>query len=73
MTETLDLSVFAKSRGDGIVGMDFAVEGVACGGCIGRIEGAMKKMPGVVEARLNFTNRRLSIAWTKDMLHPLLS
>jgi Cu2+-exporting ATPase len=38
---------------------------VTCGACIGRIEGAVKLLPGIAEARLNYTNRRLHVAWTK--------
>jgi P-type Cu2+ transporter len=70
MAETLDLSLFAKPAGDGTLGMDVAVEGIACGGCIARIEGAVKRLPGVTEARLNFTNRRLHIAWSDGVIKP---
>src|SRR5690349_15625864 len=70
MTETLDLSLYTKPAGDGIVGMDFAVDGIACGACIARIEGAVKRVPGVTEARLNFTNRRLYIAWADGAVKP---
>jgi Cu2+-exporting ATPase len=61
MSDTLDLSIYAKPAGDGMLGMELAVDGVACGGCIARIEGAVKNLPGVTEARLNFTNRRLHV------------
>jgi Cu2+-exporting ATPase len=64
MAEILDLSLFAKPAADGTLSMDLAVEGIACGGCIGRIEGAVMRLPGVTEARLNFTNRRLHVAWS---------
>jgi P-type Cu2+ transporter len=71
MTDTtLDLSHYAKRAADGTLGMDLAVEGVACGACIARIEGAMKKLPGITEARLNFTNRRLHVAWADGALEP---
>ena len=50
--------------------MDLAVEGIACGACIGRIESAVKRLPGVTEARLNFTNRRLHVDWTDGALVP---
>ena len=59
-----------EPAGDGTLGMDLAVEGIACGGCIGRIEGAVKRLPGVTEARLNFTNRRLHVAWSDGALAP---
>jgi P-type Cu2+ transporter len=70
MSEALDLSLFAKPSGDGTLGMDLAVEGIACGACIGRIESAVKRLPGVTEARLNFTNRRLHVNWTDGALSP---
>ncbi len=50
--------------------MDLAVEGIACGACIGRIESAVKRLPGVTEARLNFTNRRLHVNWTDGAIAP---
>src|SRR3954463_4128434 len=48
--------------------MDLAVEGVGCAGCIRKIEGGVRRLPGVVEARLNFTNRRLAGDWREDEL-----
>ena len=50
--------------------MDLAVEGIACGACIARIEGAVKRLPGVTDARLNFTNRRLHVAWSDALIKP---
>jgi P-type Cu2+ transporter len=71
MTEmTLDLSLYAKPAGDGVLGMELAVEGIACGACIGKIEHAVKRLPGITEARLNFTNRRLRVAWSDGALKP---
>ena len=68
--EALDLSLYAKPQAGGTVGMDVAVEGVTCGACIAKIEGAVKRLPGVTEARLNFTNRRLHVAWQDDAVKP---
>jgi Cu2+-exporting ATPase len=70
MTESLDLSLYAKPTGDGALGMELAVEGIACGGCIGRIERAVRSIPGVTEARLNFTNRRLYVVWSPGSAQP---
>jgi Cu2+-exporting ATPase len=70
MGEIVDLSLFAQPSADGTLGMDLAVEGIACGGCIARIESAMKRLPGVTEARLNFTNRRLHVAWSNGAIEP---
>ncbi len=67
---SLDLSLYAKPAGDGTLGMELAVDGIACGACIGRIEHAVKSLPGVTEARLNFTNRRLHVAWADGAIKP---
>jgi P-type Cu2+ transporter len=70
MTQTADLSFFTRTRRDGTLEMELAVEGIACGGCIARIEGALKRLPGVVDARVNFTNRRLTAAWRRGEATP---
>ena len=70
MSETLDLSLYAKPAGNGTLDMELAVDGIACGACIARIEGAVKRLPGVTEARLNYTNRRLHVSWTDGATEP---
>ena len=70
MAETLDLSLYAKPESNGTLGMELAVDGIACGACIARIEGAVKRLPGVTDARLNFTNRRLHVAWSGAVFKP---
>jgi Cu2+-exporting ATPase len=67
VTEALDLSMFVK-RDAGTAHLDLAVEGIACAACIRKIEGGLKQLPGVVEARLNYTNRRLAIDWREEEL-----
>ena len=70
MTEAIDLSLYAKPESAGTLGMDVAVEGISCGACISRIEGAVKSLPGVTEARVNYTNRRLHVAWSDALTEP---
>jgi P-type Cu2+ transporter len=70
MPEALDISLYAKPAGNGTLGMELAVDGIACGACIGRIESAVKRLPGVTEARLNYTNRRLHVSWTDGAMQP---
>jgi Cu2+-exporting ATPase len=62
VAESLDLSMFVQHR-EGTSHLELAVEGVGCAGCIRKIEGSLKRLPGVVDARLNFTNRRLAVDW----------
>src|SRR3954451_8874476 len=67
MPEILDLAIFVQ-RHEGTAHMDLAVEGVGCASCIRKIEGGLKRLPGVVAARLNFTNRRLAVDWCEEEL-----
>ena len=62
MTEATDLSMFVRRDG-ALAQMTLAVEGVGCAGCIRKIETGLKQVPGIVDARVNFTNRRLAVQW----------
>jgi len=66
MAETLDLSLFVQPGDGGASHMMLAVEGVSCAGCIRKIEDGLNKMPGVIDARVNFTQRRLAVDWRND-------
>jgi Cu2+-exporting ATPase len=70
MAETLDFSSYARPRDDGAAELELAVDGVTCGACITRIETAVKRLPGVTDARLNFSNRRLNVAWADGEARP---
>ncbi len=70
MARQRDYSVFARPNPEGGASMELALEGIACGGCIGQIESAVKHLPGVTDARLNFTNRRLTFSWTDSAFDP---
>ena len=67
MQEPFDLSIFVR-RDAGLAHLDLAVEGIGCAGCIRKIEGGLKRIPGIVDARLNFTNRRLAVDWRDGAL-----
>ena len=68
MAETVDLSLFIEPGGAGASHMTLAVDGVACAGCIRKIESGLTKLPGVIDARLNFTQRRLAVDWRNDKI-----
>lgn len=38
-------------------------EGVHCGACVAKIERTLEREPGVTQARVNLTSRRLNVAW----------
>ena len=39
----------------------FNVPGMHCAGCIAKIERGLKQTQGVIDARVNFTNKRVSV------------
>jgi Cu2+-exporting ATPase len=52
--------------GDGLRQTDLSVPGVHCGGCIRTVETALAQLPGVVQARVNLSTRRVTIRWRDD-------
>ena len=66
MAETLDLSQFVEHNAAGVAHLTLAVEGIGCAGCIRKIESGLTKLPGVIDARVNFTQRRLAVDWRDD-------
>jgi Cu2+-exporting ATPase len=58
-----DFGPYIEAAGDGTLRLHLMVEGIHCGGCIRKIEGALQALPGIEEARLNFTTRRLLVRW----------
>jgi Cu+-exporting ATPase len=40
---------------------EFIIEGAGCASCVGKIESAIKKVPGVTQAEMNFAQRTVSV------------
>jgi Cu2+-exporting ATPase len=58
-----DFQAYVRRGADGRATLNLLVEGIHCGGCVARIERAVAALPGVSQARVNLTTRRLAIAW----------
>ncbi|MEX2630134.1 MAG: heavy metal translocating P-type ATPase [Tistlia sp.] len=59
----IDAAAYVQLAEDGAWRLHLLVEGIHCGGCVRRVERALDALPGVEQARLNLTSRRLSVAW----------
>ncbi len=70
MADRSDYSSYLTHDADGTASMRLAVEGVHCAACITRIESGLKALPGLIQARLNFTDRRLTAKWREGALEP---
>ena len=70
MQSTLDFSHYLRSAGEGLVHLDLAVDGINCAGCMAKIERNLSKIPDVVSARVNLTDRRLALEWKAGSVDP---
>src|SRR6056297_2576855 len=57
-----DFSAFVRQKGD-LETITLSVRGAKCGGCLSKIESAVKAVPGVEQARLNLSNGKFLVAW----------
>ena len=57
-----DVTPFVQAR-DGACRLQLHVDGLVCGACVWLAETALAGDPAVREARVNFSTRRLSLAW----------
>lgn len=64
------LGGFLKPAERGTSEIELAVDGIRCTGCIATIEREMASFPGVVSARLNFTDKRLRVAFRSAEANP---
>jgi Cu+-exporting ATPase len=48
----------------------FGVMGMTCASCVGRVERALEKVPGVLEARVNLTNERATVEYLAGEVEP---
>ena len=44
----------------------FQLQGVSCAGCVSKIEGALKTVPGVADARVNLADKTLTVHGSAD-------
>ncbi|MGO8737859.1 heavy metal translocating P-type ATPase [Rhodoblastus sp.] len=63
MAASPDYSHFVKTDAEGRSRIDLAIDGITCAACLGDIETAMKRLPGVMTARLNLTSHRLAVSF----------
>jgi P-type Cu+ transporter len=48
----------------------FSVSGMTCASCVGRVEKALEKVPGVLEASVNLANERATVEYLADEVEP---
>jgi len=74
-----DPVAFVAKDEDGNAMLHLLVENMHCANCIRNIEGTLKANPAVLEARVNFSTRRLFLRWRQasaepgDLLRPVIA
>ncbi|PLY12167.1 MAG: copper-translocating P-type ATPase [Sedimenticola sp.] len=58
---------FVDSLGD-LRDIHLLVEGIHCAACVWLIENTLKAHPGIVEARVNLSGRRLHVKWNNNQI-----
>ena len=48
----------------------FSVTGMTCASCVGRVERALEKVPGVLEASVNLANERATVEYLAGEVEP---
>lgn len=70
MAAAQDLSLFVRHRDGDVAGMELAVDGIRCAGCMHAIEDGLKREAGILGARVNLTLRRVTVEWREGALRP---
>ena len=65
-----DPSAYVQKEDGGIETLNLLVDGVHCGHCIKTVESAMRSEPGVTDARVNLSTRRMTLSWTANEARP---
>jgi Cu2+-exporting ATPase len=68
-----EILLASRTVGDGLRQTDLAVSDMHCGGCLHKIETALKQLGCVRQARANLSTRRVTVLWSGDAPPPLLA
>jgi Cu2+-exporting ATPase len=68
-----EILLASRTVQDGVRQTDLSVPDIHCGGCLQKIETALKKIACVRDARANLSTRRVTVLWSGEDPPPLLA
>ncbi len=57
---------YVKKRDDGFLQISLIMEGIHCAACVWLNEKVLHKLPGVIEASINYTNNKARVVWDPE-------
>ena len=57
---------YVKVRDDGLYEINLIIEGIHCAACVWLNEKVLHKLPGVIEASINYTNNKAKVIWDPE-------
>jgi len=67
-----EIAIASRTLGQGLHQVELSVPGVHCAGCIRAIETGLMRVPGIEDARVNLSSKRVSVKWRGDTPPDLL-
>ncbi len=67
MTSTANSTKKTRAATKAGAGTDFAIEGMHCAACAGRVERALTKVPGVTSAQVNYATKKARVVGDVDL------
>lgn len=67
-----ELRLASRDVGNGLYQTDISVPTIHCGGCMQKIEKTLGTLPGVEQARVNLSTKRVTVRWRAEALPPIL-
>ncbi len=68
-----ELAIASRTLDVGLHQIEISVPGVHCAGCIRAIETGLMRIPGIEDARVNLSTKRVSVKWRGDAPPDLLN
>ncbi len=59
---------YVKQREDGLYEINLIIEGIHCAACVWLNEKVLHKLPGIIEASINYSNNKAKIIWDPNEL-----
>ena len=68
-----EILLASQAAGEGLRRTDLSIPEMHCGACLQKVEAALRRLDGVVEARANLSARRVGVIWRGEGPPPMIA